>query len=84
MMSPVSPVKNPVCSTYGVELVQKLHQVLLQLKDDLFTLTEEKKKRSMTSASTSTCANTDPTVRKCVLRADLRLEVAVRLSRAAV
>lgn len=36
---------NPVCSTYGVKLVQKLHEVFLKLKDDLLTLKEEKKRR---------------------------------------
>lgn len=30
-----------VTVTYCVKLVEKLHQILLQLKDDLFTLTEE-------------------------------------------
>ena len=34
-----------VCSTYGVKLVQKLHEVLLKLKDDLLTLKETKKKK---------------------------------------
>lgn len=43
-------VLNTVCSTYGVKLIQKLHEVFLKLKDDLFTLKEEKKKRKISSA----------------------------------
>lgn len=50
---------NPVCSTYGVKLVQKLHEVLLELKDDLLTLKEEVKRRTCQYNDVSTSVLAD-------------------------
>ena len=47
-----------VCSTYGVKLVQQLHEVLLKLKDDLLTLKEKKKKKKKKKKKRKICEYT--------------------------
>lgn len=41
---------NVVCPTYCVQLIQKLHEVFLELRDDLFTLKDEEEIISKTTS----------------------------------
>lgn len=46
----LKPWKNNFCSTYGVKLIQKLHEVFLKLEEDLLTLKHTNEKRNLLPA----------------------------------